>query len=47
MTLCSDAAYRRCGNSGILLPAISLGLWKNFGDVDVFANAQGDAAPCF
>jgi L-glyceraldehyde 3-phosphate reductase len=27
-------AYRRCGNSGIMLPAISLGLWQNFGDVD-------------
>ena len=26
--------YRRCGESGILLPAISLGLWHNFGDVD-------------
>jgi L-glyceraldehyde 3-phosphate reductase len=24
--------YRRCGNSGLLLPAISLGLWHNFGD---------------
>lgn len=24
-------AYRRCGKSGILLPAVSLGLWKNFG----------------
>jgi L-glyceraldehyde 3-phosphate reductase len=24
--------YRRCGNSGIQLPAISLGLWNNFGD---------------
>ncbi len=24
--------YRRCGRSGILLPAISLGLWHNFGD---------------
>jgi len=24
--------YRRCGNSGILLPAVSLGLWQNFGD---------------
>lgn len=22
--------YRRCGNSGLLLPAISLGLWHNF-----------------
>ena len=26
--------YRRCGSSGILLPAISLGLWHNFGDND-------------
>jgi L-glyceraldehyde 3-phosphate reductase len=26
--------YNRCGNSGIKLPAISLGLWHNFGDVD-------------
>jgi L-glyceraldehyde 3-phosphate reductase len=24
--------YRRCGNSGIQLPAVSLGLWNNFGD---------------
>ncbi len=24
--------YRRCGRSGLLLPAISLGLWQNFGD---------------
>lgn len=28
--------YRRCGRSGLLLPAISLGLWHNFGDVDDF-----------
>lgn len=28
--------YRRCGNSGIQLPAISLGLWHNFGDVDSY-----------
>lgn len=26
--------YRRCGNSGLLMPAISLGLWHNFGEVD-------------
>ncbi|HOZ85334.1 MAG TPA: aldo/keto reductase [Niabella sp.] len=26
--------YRRCGKSGLQLPAISLGLWHNFGDVD-------------
>ena len=30
--------YRRCGNSGIQLPALSLGLWHNFGDVDDAAN---------
>jgi L-glyceraldehyde 3-phosphate reductase len=30
--------YRRCGNSGVKLPAISLGLWHNFGGVDVFEN---------
>ncbi len=32
--------YRRCGNSGINLPAISLGLWHNFGGVDDFKNSQ-------
>lgn len=26
--------YRKCGNSGLKLPAVSLGLWHNFGDVD-------------
>jgi len=31
-------AYRRCGKSGIQLPEISLGLWHNFGGVDVFEN---------
>ena len=30
--------YRRCGKSGIKLPAISLGLWHNFGYVDVAEN---------
>lgn len=28
-----DMQYRRCGNSGVLLPAISLGFWHNFGNV--------------
>ena len=32
--------YNRCGMSGIKLPAISLGLWHNFGGVDVFENAR-------
>ncbi|NBB21053.1 L-glyceraldehyde 3-phosphate reductase [Runella sp. CRIBMP] len=31
-------SYRRCGKSGLKLPAISLGLWHNFGGVDVFEN---------
>ena len=30
--------YRRCGKSGIRLPAMSLGLWHNFGGVDVYEN---------
>ncbi len=30
--------YRRCGKSGLKLPAISLGLWHNFGGVDVYEN---------
>lgn len=29
--------YRRAGRSGVLLPAVSLGLWHNFGDVDTFS----------
>jgi L-glyceraldehyde 3-phosphate reductase len=32
--------YRRCGKSGILLPAISLGLWHNFGSVDKLENIR-------
>ncbi|MFI5139378.1 MAG: L-glyceraldehyde 3-phosphate reductase, partial [Sphingobacteriales bacterium] len=32
--------YRRCGNSGLKLPAVSLGLWHNFGDIDRLANAR-------
>jgi len=30
--------YRRCGDSGLLLPAVSLGLWHNFGDTGVYRN---------
>ena len=33
-----DMIYRRCGRSGIKLPAVSLGLWHNFGGVDVEEN---------
>ncbi|MET4675290.1 L-glyceraldehyde 3-phosphate reductase [Luteibacter sp. ME-Dv--P-043b] len=32
--------YRRCGRSGIDLPAISLGLWQNFGGADVFETGR-------
>ncbi|MFN7252664.1 MAG: L-glyceraldehyde 3-phosphate reductase [Anaerobacillus sp.] len=32
--------YNRCGRSGIKLPALSLGLWHNFGGVDVFENGR-------
>ena len=32
--------YRRCGQSGLKLPAISLGLWHNFGQLDDFENAR-------
>lgn len=32
--------YNRCGRSGLQLPAISLGLWHNWGDVDVFDNSR-------
>ncbi|HYE56497.1 MAG TPA: L-glyceraldehyde 3-phosphate reductase [Chitinophagaceae bacterium] len=32
--------YRRCGRSGLLLPAISLGLWHNFGHVDEMKNSR-------
>ena len=32
--------YRRSGRSGLKLPAISLGLWQNFGGVDLFENGR-------
>ena len=32
--------YRRCGKSGLKLPALSLGLWHNFGHVNVFENSK-------
>jgi L-glyceraldehyde 3-phosphate reductase len=32
--------YNRCGNSGLKLPAISLGLWHNFGGIDIFENGR-------
>jgi L-glyceraldehyde 3-phosphate reductase len=35
-----NAIFRRCGRSGLVLPPISLGLWQNFGGVDVFETAR-------
>jgi L-glyceraldehyde 3-phosphate reductase len=32
--------YRKCGNSGLKLPAVSLGLWHNFGNVDNFETSR-------
>src|SRR5215510_2787330 len=37
----SNMIYNRCGKSGVQLPAISLGLWHNFGSVDDFETARG------
>jgi L-glyceraldehyde 3-phosphate reductase len=34
------ATFRRCGNSGLVLPPISLGLWQNFGGEDVFETGR-------
>ena len=35
-----NANFRRCGNSGLVLPAITLGLWQNFGGADVFETGR-------
>jgi L-glyceraldehyde 3-phosphate reductase len=32
--------YRRCGNSGLILPSLSLGLWHNFGFINDFENSR-------
>jgi len=34
------ASYNRCGRSGIVLPPISLGLWQNFGGINVFETGR-------
>ena len=36
----TEMRYNRCGRSGLQLPAISLGLWQNFGGVDLFENSR-------
>ena len=42
-----DMQYCFCGNSGLQLPKISLGLWHNFGDVDDFDVATGMICQAF
>lgn len=43
----NEMKYLRSGNSGILLPAISLGLWHNFGDVTKYENSREMARAAF
>ncbi|MEE3232561.1 MAG: L-glyceraldehyde 3-phosphate reductase [Candidatus Latescibacterota bacterium] len=40
MSRYENIEYKQCGKSGLKLPPISLGLWYNFGHVDVFDNAR-------
>lgn len=39
--------YRRCGHSGLLLPAVSLGLWHNFGSIDTLQNIRAILCKAF
>ena len=39
--------FRRCGNSGILLPEISLGFWRNFGSIDDYEKCRDIARYAF
>ena len=43
----SAMPYRRCGNSGLQLPAVSLGLWHNFGDTAQYANMRAMCRTAF
>ena len=36
-----EMRYHRAGDSGLLLPEVSLGLWHNFGDTGVYDNMKG------
>ncbi len=42
-----DMQYRRSGKSGILMSALSLGFWHNFGSISTYANAQAIAHCAF
>lgn len=43
----SGMKYRRCGRSGIMLPALSLGLWHNLGHTDDLENGRNILRACF
>ena len=43
----SESVYRRCGNSGVLLPKVSLGFWQNFGVANSYDNARAIARLAF
>ena len=43
----SENLYRRCGNSGILLPKVSLGFWQNFGAEASYDNCRAIARMAF
>ena len=42
-----DMVYRRCGHSGLKLPAISLGLWHNFGAITPFEQQRAVLCAAF
>ncbi|MGA9060629.1 MAG: L-glyceraldehyde 3-phosphate reductase [Terracidiphilus sp.] len=41
------ATFRRCGQSGLVLPLISLGLWQNFGGADIFETGRATIRRAF
>src|SRR5690242_9697156 len=43
----NDMKYNRCGRSGLKLPALSLGLWHNFGGTNVYENSRALAYRAF
>lgn len=43
----NEMQYRKCGNSGLKLPALSLGLWHNFGNVNNFENSRNLVTTAF
>lgn len=43
----NEMQYRRCGKSGLMLPALSFGLWQNFGEVDTFEKSRSIVLKAF